>query len=204
MRNFWSSTRTRTPIRSGKRSSAAKFCVACWIRKGNCMRPRAAQWVASPILMAALCGVAVVAGVDAADKLSELQTRFDSETNGVHKAKMLQRLGDAEFEEAARAEKAEDYTTVGLIMEKYRDNVRVASDALEKENPDGERHPSGYKQLEMHVQKGLRQVEEILLLAPAEFKPPLLLVRKDLLNLDDKLLRSLFPRRHENKPSATP
>ena len=167
------------------------------------MGPRATHRVALPILMAALCGVAVIV---AADKLSELQSRFDSETNGVHKAKMLQRLGDAEFEEASRAEKADDYTTVDLIMEKYRDNVRAASDALEKENPDGERHPGGYKQLEMHVQKGLRQIDELLLIAPTEFKPPLQLVRKDLLSLDDKLLRSLFPRRHENKPTvpATP
>ena len=165
------------------------------------MRTRAAQRVALPLLMAAFCGVAVL-GARAADKLSELQSRFDSETNGVHKAKMLQRLGDAEFEEATRAEKADDYNTVGLIMEKYRDNVRAASEALEKESPDGERHPSGYKQLEMHVQKGLRQVDEILLLAPAEFKPPLQIVRKDLLALDDKLLRALFPRRHENKAPA--
>jgi hypothetical protein len=87
-------------------------------------------------------------------------------------------------------------------MEKYRDNVRAAAEALEKESPDGERHPNGYKQLEMHVQKGLRELDELLLIAPPEFKPPLQLVRKDLLGLDDKLLRSLFPRRHENKPPA--
>ncbi len=161
------------------------------------MSPRVAQRVASLILMAALCGFAA-----ATEKLSELQARFDGETNGVHKAKMLQRLGDAQFEEASRAEKSGDYTTVDLIMEKYRDNVRAASDALEKENPDGERHPNGYKQLEMHVQKGLREVGEILLVAPPEFKPPLQLVRQDLLSLDDKLLRSLFPRRHERKPEA--
>jgi hypothetical protein len=161
------------------------------------MGPRLAQSVALPILMAALCSVG-----GAADKLSELQSHFDSETNGVRKAKMLQKLGDAEFEEAARAEKAGDYVTVDTLMEKYRDNVRSASEAIEKENPDGERHPNGYKQLEMHVQKGLRQVDEILLLVPAEFKPPLQIVRKDLLSLDDKLLRSLFPRRRENKPTT--
>jgi hypothetical protein len=115
---------------------------------------------------------------------------------------MLLRLGDAEFEEASRAEKAGDYTTVDLIMEKYRDNVRAASQVLEKENPDGEHHPNGYKQLEMHVQKGLRQVDEILLVAPAEYKPPLQIVRNDLLTFDDELLRSLFPRRRENKPPA--
>jgi hypothetical protein len=162
------------------------------------MDPRVARRVASPILLAALCCYSGAA----ADKLSELQARFDSEPSGVHKAKMLQKLGDAEFEEAGRAEKSGDYSTVGLLMEKYRDNVRVASEALEKENPDGERHPNGYKQLEMHVQKGLRQIDELLLIAPPEFKPPLQLVRKDLVSFDDELLRSLFPRKHENKPPA--
>ena len=158
---------------------------------------RVARRVAFPILLAALCGVGAVA-----DKLSDLQARFDTETNGVHKAKMLQKLGDAEFEEATRAEKSGDYSAVDLILEKYRDNVRAASGALEKETPDGERHPNGYKQLEMHVQKGLRQVDEILLIAPPEFKPPLELVRQDLLTFDDKLLRALFPRRHEKKAPA--
>jgi len=167
------------------------------------MSSRVGRCVALPMLVVASCAAAIAF---ATDKLSDLQARFDSETSGVHKAKMLQRLGDAEFEEASRAEKAGDYTTVDLIMEKYRDNARAASQVLEKENPDGERHPNGYKQLEMHIQKGLREVDEILLVAPPEFKPPLQLVRKDLLTLDDELLRFLFPRRHENKPPvvATP
>jgi hypothetical protein len=162
------------------------------------MDPRVARRVTFLVLLAALC----CGSGAAADKLSELQARFDTEMNGVHKARMLQRLGDAEFDEAGRAEKSGDYSTVDLLMEKYRDNVRAASDALEKENPDGERHPNGYKQLEMHVQKGLRQIDELLLIAPPEFKPPLQLVRKDLVTFDDELLRSLFPRKHENKPPA--
>ena len=167
------------------------------------MRLRVAQRVALPILMAALCagaGAGTVTVTGGPEKLSELQARFDSETNGVHKARMLQRLGDAQFEEADRAEKAGDYATVDLLMEKYRDNVRAASQQLEKESPDGERHPNGYKQLEMHVQKGLREVDEILLISPPEFKPPLQIVRKDLLEMDDQLLRFLFPRRHEKPP----
>ncbi|HET7258691.1 MAG TPA: hypothetical protein VFI75_03155 [Candidatus Acidoferrum sp.] len=158
------------------------------------MGPGVAQRVAVAILLGALCGAA-----EAADKLSELQSRFDSETNAVHKAKMLQKLGDAEFEEAGRAEQAGNFTAVGLLMEKYRDNVRVATEALEKENPDGEKHPNGYKQLEMHVQKGLRELDEFLLEAPDVFKPPLQLVRRDLLSTDDKLLRRLFPDHHREK-----
>lgn len=164
------------------------------------MGPRVAKRVALPIVLAGLCGVAGAVG--APDKLSDLQSRFDSETNAVHKARMLQRLGDAEFEEAIRAEKSGDYATVDLIMEKYRDNVRAASQILEKDKPDAERNSNGYRQLEMHVQKGLRQVDEILLVAPDEYKPPLQLVRIDLLTYDDELLRFLFPKKHENTPAV--
>lgn len=155
--------------------------------------------VALPILMAVLS-----IGLGATEKVSDLQAKFDSESNGVHKARMIERLGDAQFAEASRAERDGNYATVDLILEKYRDNIRAATAALEKDNPDGERHPNGYKQLEMHVQKGLREVDEILLVAPSEFKPPLQLVRQDLLNLDDQLLRSLFPRKHENSPPVAP
>jgi hypothetical protein len=167
------------------------------------MGARVAQRVGVPILLA--LGVLLgTAAADAEDKLNELQARFDSEANGVRKAKMIPKLGDAEFDEAVTAEKAGNFSTVGLLMEKYRDNVKAASDALEKDNPDGERHPNGYKQLEMHLQKGLRELDEFLLEAPDPFKPPLQLVRKDLLSLDDKLLRSLFPKHHWTKPAETP
>lgn len=164
------------------------------------MGPRVWRRVSIPIVAAALCG-----NVARADKLSELQAHFDAETNAVRKAKMLQHLGDAEFEEAARAEKAGDFKTVGLLMEQYRDNVSVAAAALEKENPDGEHHPGGYKQLEMHVQKALRELDEYLLEAPDLFKPPLQIVRKDLVSVDDKLLRKLFPAHpHPKAPDAQP
>jgi len=163
------------------------------------MGARVAQPVSMPILFAVFC-----CAVFAADKLSELQTRFDSEPNSVHKARMIEKLGDAEFAEAGREEKAGNYAVADLIFEKYRDNVRSACTALEKDSPDAERHPNGYKQLEMHVQKGLREIDEIMLIVPPEFKPPLQLVRKDLLSLDDELLRCLFPRKHENKPAPAP
>jgi hypothetical protein len=166
------------------------------------MGPRVLRRATVPFFLAALC-VAVALG----DKLGDLQARFDAETGGVRKAKLLQHLGDAEFDEATREAKAGEFDKVGLLMEKYRDNVAAASAALEKENPDGERHPGGYKQLEMHVQKGLRELDEYMVEAPDEFKPPLQLVRQDLLNVDDKLLRILFPPRHRSKapgPDITP
>ena len=134
------------------------------------------------------------------DTLEELQRRFDNEADGVNKAKMLKRLGDAQFDREREAAKAGDYETVGFVMEKYRDNVRAALDAIKKVHPDAERHPSGYKQMEMHVETGIREVADLLTTVPEPYRPPLQIVKTDLLAMDRELLRLLFPRRPGEKP----
>jgi hypothetical protein len=143
--------------------------------------------------------------VAAADKASDLQARFDHEVNSVHKAKLLEKLGDEQFAETRLASQANDYKTVGLIMEKYRDNARVVIDALKKEHPDAERQMGGYKQLQIHIHRGIRELNELLVLAPLEYRPPLELVHQDLVSIDDELLLRLFPpRREKKKPLAPP
>jgi chromosome segregation ATPase len=138
--------------------------------------------------------------VTAAQSLSELQQKFDHEDNAVHRAKQIQKLGDAQFTAMHAAEKVEDYNTVGVTLEKYRDNVREALEGLKKEHPDAERRSNGYRQLQIHLRRGLREVEEALRAAPDEFKPPLQLVRTDLTSMDDELLILLFPKRLSTKP----
>ena len=141
----------------------------------------------------------------AAQNLVDLQGRFDRETNGVQKAKQIGKLGDAQFEEARRAGKDGDYNAVGLTLEKYRDNVRAAVDVLKKQHPDAEKQSNGYRQLEIYVRKGIREVDETLLVSPESYKPPLQIVRQDLIKMDEELLKMLFPRRPlEPHPAAPP
>ena len=149
----------------------------------------------------------------AAQSLPDLQARFDRETNAVPKAKLLGKLGDAQFEEARRAGKAGEYDALGLTLEKYRDNVRAALETLKKQRPNAEKQSNGYRQLEMHLRKGIREVDETILVSPEGYKPPLQIVRQDLISMDDELLKMLFPSRplekHEaappaEKPEATP
>jgi hypothetical protein len=144
-------------------------------------------------------------GLFAGDKVQELQARFERETDAVRKAKVFEKLGDAQFEDARKSGSAGDYSAVGLTMESYRDDARAALDALKKNQPDAERHPNGYKQLQYHVHRSLRELDEILVVAPPEYRPPLRLVRQDLAAMNDELLRMLFPRRpgeHPLKPPA--
>ena len=140
----------------------------------------------------------------AAESLADLQTRFDHETNGVQKAKIMTKLGEAQLEETRRAGKAGDYNAVGMTLEKYRDNVRVAVDALKKQHPDAERQSNGYRQLEIHLRKGIREVEETILASPEGYKPPLEIVRQDLISMDEQLLKMLFPQRPAEQHPATP
>lgn len=163
------------------------------------MRVRGTYWGA----ICSLAFVLSVAPAGAGGQLAALQGQFDRETNSIHKAKLLEKLGDLQFEEARRAGKAGDDAAAGLILEKYRDNVRSAFDALRKQHPDTEKHSNGYRRLEIHVRKGIREVQEALLAAPSGFKPPLEIVRQDLIAIDDELLKLLFPL-HPAKAQASP
>jgi hypothetical protein len=142
--------------------------------------------------------------VSGADKLSDLQARFDHETSAVHKAKLFEKLGDEQFAEARRASLARDYVAVGQIMESYRDNARATLAALKKEHPDAERQLGGYKQLQIHIHRGVREVDEEILVVALEYRPPLELVRNDLSSMDDELLLMLFPQRPGGKNSVSP
>ncbi len=139
-----------------------------------------------------------------AQKASDLQARFDRETNSVHKAKLFEHLGDQQFSDARHASQSHDYKAVAEIMEAYRDNARAVFNALKKEHPNAERQLSGYKQLQIHIHKGIREVDESLLVSPPEFKPPLMLVRQDLSSMDDELLVMIFPRRPVEKKLDAP
>jgi hypothetical protein len=160
------------------------------------------RWGASLLIIVSALVAAGIARA-ATEDVKSLQARFDRETNSVHKAKLLEKLGDAQLEQTRRASQANDYKTIGFVMEKYRDNARAAVDALKRDHPDAERHTGGFKQLQIHVHKSLREVDEVLVVAPDEYRPPLEIVRRDLANIDDELLDLLFPRHpNEKKPPA--
>ena len=140
----------------------------------------------------------------AADRLQELQEHFDRETHAGSKVKILQKLGEAQFAAAAGAAKAEDFGTVGLTFEKYRDNVRTCLDLLMKQETDAEKHSEGYRHLELQARRGLREVDEMLNIVPPVVQPPLQIVRQDLISIDDKLIQILFPRRTKDMLPGSP
>src|SRR5215813_8549101 len=127
---------------------------------------------------AAFCMLSATPAVVArpADTLEQLQEKFDKETDAVRKAKMMQKLGDAQFAKERAASRAGDYATAGIIMEKYRDNIRAALELLKKKRPQAEKNPNGYKQLESETTEGLREVSDVMLAMPEPLRPPMQIV----------------------------
>ena len=144
---------------------------------------------------AVLLLLVVCSSLVAVERLQELQERFDKETHAGSKVKILDKLGAAQFAAASAAAQAEDYSTVGLTFEKYRDNVRTCFDLLMEQEPDAEKHSDAYRRLELQIRRALREVDEVLNIVPLAVQPPLQLVKQDLLSMDDKLIQLLFPRR---------
>ncbi|HKT46166.1 MAG TPA: hypothetical protein VJP87_01455 [Candidatus Acidoferrales bacterium] len=157
-------------------------------------------------LVLAFASFALVARPAAApdETTAELQSRFDRETNSVHKAKALEKLADAQIRDARAAQQSNDFATVGFVWEKFRNNVRAALSALEKQHPNAEKQSNGYRQLEITTRLGIREIDQTIIEAPDPYKPPLNLVRKDLSSMDDEMLKLLFPRRVSDQAQPQP
>jgi hypothetical protein len=147
------------------------------------------------LLAAVAVSFALAAGVFAVDRVKDLQQRFDREARASDKIKTLDHLADAQFEAESRLESTGNFSDAALIFEKYRDNLRAAFELLKKQEPDAEKHSAPYRHLELQVRRGVREAEEALLIAPPDLRPPLEIVRKDIIEMDDELIRLLFPRR---------
>jgi hypothetical protein len=169
-----------------------------WLRK------KSSGGAARAELLLALCAVLMLAALaESADKVKQLQLHFDKETHAASKVKALDKLAEAQFEAAGKAVESGDAIALALIFEKYRDNVQATFLLLKQQEPNADRHPGGYRQLELQARRGLREVADTLAIAPPEMRPPLEIVRKDLLNMDDELIGLLFPRRTKD-PEKVP
>jgi len=173
-----------------------------WKRKP---RPRSiSRFLIRPAFVALFVCALSCSPLFAVDHVKELQNHFDHETHAGSKVKALEKLGEAQFIAATKAGQAEDYATVAFTFEKYRDNVRAALDLLNKQEPDADRHSNGYRNLELQVRRGIREVEETLVIVPEEVRPPLRIVEQDLIAIDDLLIAKLFPRRTKDPDKGTP
>jgi hypothetical protein len=135
---------------------------------------------------------------------AELRSRFTHETDPIRKAKLLLPLGDAEFRDVLKDEESEHFGEALAIFRQYRDEAQACQKALEGKEPDPEKHPNGFKQLQISLRQALRRLSDIIVDLPGDEQKPFLDVRRDLEQMDRQLIHELFPRRPEPAPEPQP
>ena len=130
----------------------------------------------------------------AQDRMAELREQFEKETDPVRKAKALTRLGDAQWNAARKASAADDYAEARRLVRQYLDDSEAAANALKASGINAEKKPRGFKELQIHVRKSLRELDQMILSVPAEERGSLEVYRRDLLAIEKQLINDLFPR----------
>lgn len=147
--------------------------------------------------------LALMAGLLAQqDRLSQVQSRFDHETDAVHKAKLLPDLGDAEFQEVQRQVAAGNLSDAVTALEKYRDAARNCKKELDAKGVDAEKHPAGYKQLEISLRSSLRRIDDVVVGLASDEQKPFLDVRHEIQQMDRHVMQQLFPRQPNPEKEA--
>ncbi len=140
----------------------------------------------------------------AQDRTAQLRSRFERQAGAIEKAKIMPRLGEAEFRDARKEIAAGDLPEAAAILAQYRDEAKLCAQGLDAAGKDAEKHPAGFKQLQISVRQSRRRINEILAGLPADDQTPFLAGRKDLDELNRRLIRELFPRQPVNERPRKP
>lgn len=136
----------------------------------------------------------------AQDRIAELAAQFNRESDPVRKARALPKLGDAQFDLARQETDAGHYQQALKLFGEYRDEVKAAEAALKASGVNAERKPAGFKQLQIHLRLGLREIDQTILALPDQERPPFEALRKELVDVEKELIDMLFPRQPGKKP----
>lgn len=136
----------------------------------------------------------------AADDLDKLRQKLAREKDVDDRAKITVKIGEellalvsSAYEEGAR-EEAERWLT------QYRDAVRAAHEALMQSGRDARRKPKGFKDLEIHLRKSKRKLEDLGHLLTFDQRAPLEETITEMETIRQELLAALL--RVEPKPDS--
>lgn len=138
-------------------------------------------------------------------RLDEYRAKFEREANPARKARALPKFGDALIETASQHLRANEVDAALRTLEEYRAAVVKSHEGLKASGINAEKKPSGFKQLEIHVRRGLSRLEDLIVAVPFERREPFEEIQRQLVQVDRELIEMLFPRRPakiEPKPKS--
>jgi hypothetical protein len=124
---------------------------------------------------------------------------FKRETDPVRKAKLLPHLGEQQLDEIERLTDTGDFVNSGKLLEEYRDEVKNTFKDLKATGVDPEKKPNGFKELQIHLRRALKEIDDVIRKVPEGPRVPFQVARQDVVQVNKELIDLLFPT-HPDKP----
>lgn len=126
-------------------------------------------------------------------KLQEMEQKFQEQTDPVNRAKELAKLLPKEIEMASKQVRQGAAADAIQRLERYRDEVVKAHQALLATGNNPVKKSAGFRQLQISLRESLRRLRGLVTDAPLESQQQLENVRQDLEKVNSQLLEELFP-----------
>lgn len=117
-----------------------------------------------------------------------------AELDPVRKVRHLSRLADLEFGTMRRQTAAGKFDEALKTVERYRDDVKTIHSGFKSSGRNAEKKPAGFKQLQIHLRRALRDFGITILTLPQDMKQFFVPVQAELEAMDKELIDALFPR----------
>ncbi len=121
--------------------------------------------------------------------------QLDLQGDPVSRARAFPKYGEDLIREAREAVQNADYEKSEKILTRYRDAVKELHENLRAHVDNPEKRPNGFKQLQIHLRKSLRDLDNLIASIPVNLHPPFEFLRKEIEKVDRALIEDLFPRR---------
>ncbi|MBI2956160.1 MAG: hypothetical protein HYY26_02485 [Acidobacteria bacterium] len=142
----------------------------------------------------------LVAGVAAAEKLEELQEKLSRTSSPAERAKITVKIGEELLKQAAAKYGAGAYEEGDRVLAEYVEAIRAAHQGLQDSGRDARRKPAGFKQLEIHLRKSRRKLEDMARIVPYPQRAPVEKTMEEMESIRSELLRALM--RLDPKPES--
>ncbi len=127
------------------------------------------------------------------DDTPELRARYERETNPVHRAELMPKLGNAEFRVIERDVAGRQFGAAAQMLDQYHAEAEECSKQLDAANINAEKKPAGFKQLQISVRESLERLDRLIAGMTADEQARFRHDRDDLEELNSHLLQELFP-----------
>ncbi len=126
--------------------------------------------------------------------IGELSRQFEDQEGPVRKAKFFPKLGDAHLELVRQKVKTGDYQQALTVLEAHIEAIKKLHTALRAAVPDPEKKSDGFRQLEAHLRRSIRTLNDVVFGLPVDQREPFRVGVQELQLINSELIKDLFPR----------